>query len=336
MAALLERLAKAGHSLAGLVLTIMACLWSGVAPAHAQTSPSAVKVRFESDPPGALVCERHSGALACRARTPCKLDLSTLQAGRTVEIQFKRFGFETQRVAVSADDQVVRVTLRRREIFLSPAAVKPQDAATVAVRERVYAALASRIYGPGGLKIDEGQMDLVGRFALEPGRDGHYLIADVLLADGFKRSLRELRGPAEPEARLLGTAALALHLGGANLMSQLAQALAPVPDNVGLMLRLSYRKTRSVLDDEIQTYLTTTTWQSTVGNREYINYYFQTETLESTVVRDITDLFGVTVRVPPGRLGTVVQTSPEQILKSLDVMANDTPRKQFRVVGQAR
>jgi hypothetical protein len=119
-------------------------------------------------------------------------------------------------------------------------------------------------------------------------------------------------------------------------MSQFAQALAQVPDDVGLMLRLSYRKTRSVLDDEFQTYLATTTWQSTVGNKEYINYYFQTEVLENTVVRDIPDLFGITVRVPPGRLRTVVGKSPEQVIQTLEVMANDTPQKQFRAIGRSR
>jgi hypothetical protein len=258
------------------------------------------------------------------------------QPGRTFEFQFKRFGFETKRVAVSADDQVVRASLRRREIFSLPAPAKPQGAAADAVRERVFAVLGSRIYGPVGLRVDEGQFDLVGRFTVEPARDGYYLIADVLLADGFKRSLRELRGPAEPDARLQGVATLALRLGGANLMSQFAQALAQVPDDVGLMLRLSYRKTRSVLDDEFQTYLATTTWQSTVGNKEYINYYFQTEVLENTVVRDIPDLFGITVRVPPGRLRTVVGKSPEQVIQTLEVMANDTPQKQFRAIGRSR
>jgi len=58
-----------------------------------------------------------------------------------------------------------------------------------------------------------------------------------------------------------------------HLLDQVAQATSTVPEVTGLIVRVNYRKTRSVLDDDVDGFVSNRTWRTTIGNTQYTHIF---------------------------------------------------------------
>lgn len=249
---------------------------------------------FESEPTGALVCERRKGVIACFDRTPCRVTVEFASASNAREYILKKIGYKTAKITVTRADETIHIAMKREELFEETAKESVEE--LLDVRRQVVKVLSRRIHEDLALFDDSG-FDLLGRIGVLLQPDGYYVGLGVILDDRFRQSslrqLERIRNTRERQEALVRTV---LEYAGGRVLVELGKTLRSIKKLKGIILNVHYMKNRSVLEDDIDTFRVHKTWHWEQGGYRYEKHFWYTQEVSGTNVKDIEDMYTVAVK----------------------------------------
>ena len=320
------------HFTGRVSLTVARALLAPLSTAVAFTAQAA-ESRFSTEPPGAQLCIRSSGVLQCSGVTPLSLDTALEGENESRRYFFRRIGYRTESVLVTAKDRSIRVALKPNGIFFDPE--KHSDAGLKDMQRKVNEALHRRIYGPNSdfAGIDA---ELVGEIALLRSEGRTMVRVEMLITNATRRreigtAARNRGGGDERLARSV------LREEGSRVHSLLRDALRDIKRIDTLALSVNYAKASAVLTEENIQYLRTYVTGSRIrytgdGKRELITEY--TTVRHTDDVTRVVDEIGMrTVLVMTALDGASPSAGSgdhvDRILQSSAVYLNDNRKKTF-------
>lgn len=310
-----------------LTIIIFGFIVAGNTVADSGDAPSSntKTVLFKSKPAGARVYERKKGTLVSIGRTPCKISIKFASGTQAKKYYFRKIGYKSTSVTSKRTDNIVQLQLVKSKIF--DETNQKNSAKFQKVREKIIHLLSKKIY-ESSTSFDDSGFDLVGRIGALELTDGYYVGLGILLDDTFKqtelRPIRRIRNREKREEALVNSV---LKYAGGKLLVQLSKELNGISELEGIVLNINYRKTKSVLGEDIDRFTVHKSWQWELGTTIYQKHLIYTQDVERTTVEDIVDLYRVIIKIKLKDIPRDVTECYDTILASNEIYLNDNRKK---------
>jgi hypothetical protein len=284
-------------------------------------------LRFETEPDGVRVFERRRGNLHFLGRTPCEVSLPADAGDHTKLFFLRKLGFEAGSVTVKPSQTLVRAPMRKVDIF-EP--LREEDVALRRMQEAVFGALRTAIYARTP-SVDDTGFDLVGKIGLFELDGRVHVGAEILLDDAFRSRLRPIRRIRNRAKHQEAVARAVLEHAGVRFLALLRGALEGVEGPQGVTLGVHYRKSRSVLGEDVLRFQKT----GRVEAGRYVRSWWALYEVPRLAVKDVEDVYTVVVQTTLADIPTTPDGDCGPLLRRGSIHLDDNPRREMERLDPA-